>query len=71
MNSDYAIERDVPLPGSEAERVGETLPKMRVGDSVVAPRTSQVAWHTVARRYGASVKTKTVGEGKIRVWRIS
>lgn len=59
MKKDYTIERDVPLP------------KMRVGDSTVAPRTSQVAWHTVARRFGLSVKTQSAGKGagKIRVWR--
>lgn len=74
----YTIEKNVPLPAADVGRTrGEittTLALMEVGDSFLISDASKAARgvaHQYGRAHGRKFATRKVGDGAMRIWRVS
>jgi hypothetical protein len=74
----YPIEKNVPIPAplvrTSHSELNSTLTKMEVGDSFlindVRKGIRDVA-HQYGREHGRKFATRKVGEGALRIWRVS
>ena len=69
------IEKNVPMPRRRSV-YNETFAVMDVGDSFVLPLNKRPSVVTAARRHkkqnpAFGIATRTVGDGQVRVWRVS
>ena len=67
--SDYFIEDKVPLPGPRPSR-WDFLAKMTIGQSVLINKKHRGALRNYAHRNRIKIKSRTVSENEIRIWKI-
>lgn len=70
----FKVEKNIPIPkmlnGSNALKY--PWKTMKIGDSFLLPKgKSNKGMGTCARQQGLTIKTRTVENGQVRVWRIS
>ena len=71
MSDQFQIDTDVPPPAPSQNRgISETLGKLKVGDSFVAPTTARPNIYTFAKRQGIKIRTKKETDDTFRVWRV-
>lgn len=68
---DGILEKNVPLPVTSGPRskLGQLLSKMKCEESFITDRQTATIY-SLARYYGIEVAIRTVGGGKVRVWRV-
>lgn len=59
------IESGIPTP----TRARYPIASMNVGDSFVVDANKKNGVYTTAKRLGAKVVIRSIGEGKVRVWK--
>jgi len=64
------IDKGIALPAHKY-KWADVFRRMEVGDSFVAPRTSQSACLLVARRNRMKIATRKISATQLRVWRIA
>ena len=66
----YEIDKNIPIP--EHAMWGKNLgflKKLEVGDSFVVEKKARSSLVTSARRMGMKFITRTIENGKVRIWR--
>jgi len=63
------LERGIPLP-PRGEMGKYPWKAMKVGDSFVADAGIRGGFYSTAQRHGYKVRVKSIGDGKVRVWRL-
>lgn len=65
------IEKGIPLAPSQGKPgFVSVLKKMNVGDSIVIPSPSANSIRATARYVNVKIAVRSLGDGKISVWRI-
>lgn len=70
MNDMPKIEKNIPLPDKKSGKNIRLLKSMEVGDSFVIEIKSRSSFLISAAREGIKITTRSIGNGKIRVWLI-
>lgn len=72
-NGDFKIERGIPVPPQHGRKgYSAILRKMKVGESVVLPTSTQPATNIGYQVFGGSghITVRKIGPDETRVWRI-
>lgn len=67
------IEKGVPIPAARGKygELAKSIRKMGIGDSFICPEGQRNKFYMSAIRNGIKVTMRVMGDGKVRVWRVS
>lgn len=67
----YVIEKGIPIPKARANTFTGLIRSMSVGDSVVVDASKGLTLSNAAKAVGVKLKSRTLGDGMRRVWRVA
>lgn len=63
------IEHNIPIPDRYGD-ISRALKSVKCGDSFVLPTDRRTLVGVLARRMKVPITARSIGDGKIRVWRV-
>lgn len=64
------IEKNIPIPPRKSGLISLTLREMKVGDSIVIPKSQDTSWRTAAMRLKMDIVTRKISDTETRLWRV-